>query len=189
MPDGTFDVSVLTPESELLRTPARAIVLRSSDGDLTVLEGHTPIITDVVPGEVRVDRAEGDPVHMAVHGGYLQVETGQGIDGAETRTTRVTLLAATAELADQIDVARAERARAAAQARVEELRGAAGRTGAAGVGAAGRTGAGGPAQGGAAQGGAAQGEEGATHEDLELAEAEAALRRAEVRLQVAGGAR
>jgi F-type H+-transporting ATPase subunit epsilon len=180
MPDGTFDVSVLTPESELLRTPARAIVLRSSDGDLTVLEGHTPIITDVAPGDVRVDRAEGPPVHMAVHGGYLQVETGQGIDGADARTTRVTLLAATAELADQIDVARAERARAAAEARVEELRGAAGRTGAAGTGAAGT--------GAAAGGGGEVGEQGATDEDLELAEAEAALRRAEVRLRVAGEA-
>ena len=176
MPDGAFEVSVLTPESELLSTSARAIVLRSSDGDLTVLDGHTPIITDVVPGDVRVDRAEGDPVHLAVHGGYLQVETGQGIDGAEARTTRVTLLAATAELADRIDVARAERARAAAEARVEELRGAAGRAGAAGAGAA------------AGAGGEQGGEEGATHEGLELSEAEAALRRAEVRLQVAGAA-
>ena len=176
MPDGAFDVSVLTPESELLSTSARAIVLRSSDGDLTVLDGHTPIITDVVPGDVRVDRTEGDPVHMAVHGGYLQVETGQGIDGAEARSTRVTLLAATAELADRIDVARAEQARAAAQARIEELRAAAGRAGAAGIGAA--AGAGGE-----------QGEgEGAPPEDLELAEAEAALARAEVRLQVAGAA-
>jgi F-type H+-transporting ATPase subunit epsilon len=173
MPDGTFVVSVLTPESRLFHAEARAIVLRSSDGDLTILDGHTPIITDVVPGDVRVDRAGGDPVHMAVHGGYLQVETGQGIDGVEARTTRVTLLAGTAELADQIDVARAERARAAAEARVEELRAAAGRTGGPGTGAAG-----------------AGGEHGEGEvkrpEDLELADAEAALARADVRLEVAG---
>lgn len=174
MPDGAFVVSVLTPESQLLRTEARAIVLRSSDGDLTVLDGHTPIITDVVPGDVRVDRADGEPVHMAVHGGYLQVETGQGIDGVEGRTTRVTLLAGTAELADQIDVARAERARAEAGARVEELRAAAGRTGAPGTTAA------------AGAGGEHGEAEATTPEDLELAEAEAALTRAEVRLQVAG---
>lgn len=170
MPDGAFELSVVTPESQLLHTDARAVVLRSSDGDLTVLDGHTPIITDVVAGRVRVDPAEGDPVHLAVHGGYLQVETGQGLDGAEGRATRVTLLAGTAELADKIDVARAERARAEAESRVEELRATAGRAGGPGVAAA-------------AEGG---GTEGAAPEDFELVEAEAALRRAQVRLEVAG---
>ncbi|MHB1554863.1 MAG: ATP synthase F1 subunit epsilon [Acidimicrobiales bacterium] len=174
MPDGAFEVSVLTPESQLLHVDARAVVLRSSDGDLTVLSGHTPLVTDVVPGRVRVDPAEGDPVHMAVHGGYLQVETGLGLDGSDGRATRVTLLAGTAELASQIDVARAERARAEAEARVEELRAAQGRAGSAGTGPAGA--------------GHAQGEGGgATPEDIELAEAEAALARAKVRLEVAGG--
>jgi F-type H+-transporting ATPase subunit epsilon len=168
MPDGTFDVSVVTPESQLLHTQARAIVLRSSDGDLTILDGHTPIITDVVPGDVRVDAAEGNAVHIAVHGGYLQVETGQGVEGSEGRSTRVTLLAGTAELADQIDVARAERARAEAEARVEELRAVATRSG-------------GPGTGAAPEG------EAASPESLELSEAEAALERADVRLKVAGG--
>ncbi|MDA8074158.1 MAG: F0F1 ATP synthase subunit epsilon [Actinomycetota bacterium] len=170
MPDGAFEVSVLTPESQLLHVDARAVVLRSSDGDLTVLNGHTPLVTDVVPGRVRVDPAEGDPVHMAVHGGYLQVETGLGLDASEARATRVTLLAGTAELASQIDVARAERARAEAEARVEELRAAQGRAGTTAGGAGGAQGAG----------------EGATAEDLELSEAEAALERAKVRLEVAG---
>ncbi len=175
MPDGAFEVSVLTPESQLLRVDARAFVLRSSDGDLTVLNGHTPIVTDVVPGRVRVDPAEGEPVHMAVHGGYLQVETGLGLDDSDGRATRVTLLTGTAELASQIDVARAERARAEAEARVEELRAAQGRGGSGGTGAAGA--------------GHAQGEHEATApEDLELLEAQAALERARVRLEVAGAA-
>ena len=181
MPDGAFEVSVLTPESQLLHVDARAVVLRSSDGDLTVLNWHTPLVTDVVPGRVRVDPAEGDPVHMAVHGGYLQVETGLGLDASEARATRVTLLAGTAELASQIDVARAERARAEAEARVEELRAAQGRAGTTAGGAGGAQGAGAGGTGGAQGAG-----EGATAEDLELSEAEAALERAKVRLEVAG---
>jgi F-type H+-transporting ATPase subunit epsilon len=155
MPDGVFELAVLTPEATLLRAAARAIVLRSSDGDLTVLDGHTPIVTDVVPGDVRVDPVEGEAVHLAVHGGYMQVETGPGLADDDQRGTRVTLLAGVAELASSIDVARAERAKAEAEARLEELR------------------AGGRATG-------AQGD------DLALHEAEEALRRAEVRLQVAG---
>lgn len=160
MPDGVFELSVLTPEARLLATGARAVVLRSSEGELTVLEGHTPLVTDVVPGDVRVDPAEGDPVHLAVHGGYMQVETGPGVGGADSaqRGTRVTLLAGVAELASSIDVARAERQRSEAEARLEQLRAAAGR------GATGET-------------------EG---EDLEVREAEATLRRATVRLEVAG---
>ncbi len=181
MPDGVFEALVLTPEAELLHVPARAVVLRSSDGDLTVLDGHTPLITDVVPGDVRVDPEEGEPVHLAVHGGYLHVETGEGLGGAEGRSSRVTLLAGTAELASAIDVPRAERARAEAEARVEELRASTGRSGGAGGGA-------GPgARGSAAGGEPATGEPApSTPEEVELGEAEAALRRAQVRLEVAG---
>lgn len=184
MPDGVFEALVLTPDAELLHADARAVVLRSSDGDLTVLDGHSPLVTDVVPGDVRVDPAEGEPVHLAVHGGYMQVETGEGLGGSVGRSTRVTLLAGTAELASAIDVARAERARAEVEALVEELRAATGRSGGAGGGA-------GPgARGGAAGGEPATGEPApTTPEEIELGEAEAALRRAQVRLEVAGEGR
>ena len=163
MPEGVFQLSLLTPEQNLLETAARAVVLRSSDGDLTVLDGHTPLVTDVVPSDVRVDPEEGEPVHVAVHGGYLHVETAAGLNGADARSTRVTLLAGVAELADQIDVPRAERARTEAESRVEQLRSAAGR---------------GP--------GAITGEAATASEGIELADAEAALQRAELRLRVAG---
>jgi F-type H+-transporting ATPase subunit epsilon len=176
MADGTFAVQVVTPEAKLLEGDARAVVLRSSDGELTVLDGHTPLITDVVIGQVRVDRDEGEVVRLAVHGGFLQVETGPGLDGGGDAaagpggwSTRVTLLAGVAERAEEIDVARAERARAEAQSRVEDLR----------------------SHPGAGRGTATPAEDadgaGAV-EDAELVAAEAALRRAEVRLEVAAAA-
>ncbi|MGH9090370.1 MAG: F0F1 ATP synthase subunit epsilon [Acidimicrobiales bacterium] len=182
MADGLFTLAVVTPEERLVETTARAAVLRSSDGDLTVLDGHTPLITDVVSGEVRVEADEGAEVRLAVHGGFLQVETGTGVaagdggpgdggpgdggPGDGERGTRVTVLAGVAERAEQIDVPRAERARDEATARVDELRAATGRTGA-----------------------TAEAEEApSTPEEVELAQAEAALRRAELRLEVAAGA-
>jgi F-type H+-transporting ATPase subunit epsilon len=178
MADGVFTVIVVTPEERLLDVAARGLVLRTSDGELTILDGHTPLVTDVVPGDVRVDVDEGEPVHLAVHGGFLQVETGTGLastgsdgegDDASPgeRSTRATLLAGIAELSDRIDVPRAQEARTRAEARVEELR------------AAGRT------SGSASSTASADGEP-LTAEDVELASAEAALRRAEVRLEVAG---
>jgi F-type H+-transporting ATPase subunit epsilon len=176
MADGLFQVIVVTPEERLVDMTAREVVLRSSDGDLTVLDGHTPLVTDVVPGEVRVVPDGEAPIRLAVHGGYLHVETGTGTGGgadpeagaggtptppggtsAGERATVVTLLAGVAELSDQIDAARAEQARVQAQARVEAARGATAVVDGEGSDAGG---------------------------SLELADAEAALRRAEVRLAV-----
>jgi F-type H+-transporting ATPase subunit epsilon len=83
MADPAMTVEVVTPEQSLFSGPAEAVVLRSSDGDLTILPGHTPLVTDVAAGPVRVDQPEGDPVRLAVHGGYLQVDTGAGTTAAE----------------------------------------------------------------------------------------------------------
>lgn len=180
MPEGVFRAGVVTPEAALYTGPANGLVLRSSDGDLTVLDGHTTLVTDVVPGEVRIDLPEGDPVRLAVHGGYLHVETAAGLETdqpPDQRTTRATLLAGVAELAQDIDVERARRAAEAARGRIEELRTVAGRgerTAMAGAGAeAAATGAGEP--------GAAL-----SPEEAELVAQEDALERAEVRLAVAG---
>ncbi len=164
MADGRFRVALVTPESTLLEGEATAVVLRSADGDLTVLDGHTPLVTDVTPGEVRIQREEGT-VAVAVHGGYLQVETKPSSDDGAAAGTRVTLLAGVAELADQIDVPRAQAARDAAEARLEERR------------AGGRSAPGDRSD---------TGEDRASPDDLEVRQAEAALRRAEVRLTVAG---
>lgn len=171
-------VEVVTPEQSLLAGAASAVVLRSSDGELTVLPGHTPLITDVVPGPVRVEREEGE-VRLAVHGGFLHVDTGPGAatlgddlgdDQGDTRaaatSTKVTLLAGVAELAPDIDVARAEAARESAESRIAELRAGSPRDAEASAG-----------EGGAGSGGPA----------VELTEAEAARDRAELRVQVGRG--
>jgi F0F1-type ATP synthase epsilon subunit len=167
----TFALEVLTPEQVLLAAAATAVVLRTSGGALTVLAGHASFVGDVVPGEVRVELEDAVTARMAVHGGYLQVDTGRGVaaglagdgDGPITGvSTRVTLLAGVAEFAEQIDVARAELARSDALAQLEQLR---------------ATGRGG--------GDAAELAADATSAELERELTQQALRRAELRLQVA----
>jgi F-type H+-transporting ATPase subunit epsilon len=170
MAEGQFWVQVVTPEQALFEGLGRSVVLRSSEGDLTVLNGHTPLVTDVVPGEVRIEQ-ESETVRVAVHGGFLQVErTEPGNDGGEGSSpgTRATILAGVAERADQIDVGRAERAHNEAVARIDAL---------GGVGATSR---GTPDSHGAAEGDQAS-------MSPELAEAVEARLRAEVRLAVASG--
>jgi F-type H+-transporting ATPase subunit epsilon len=162
--DGVFGVEVVTPEQSLFAGGARSAVLATSDGALTVLDGHTPLVGDVVPCELRVEQADGAVVRLAVHGGFLQVDTSPGAaeglaegDGPlPGLSTRVTVLAGIAEVAEEIDVPRAERAKEAATQRVNELT--------------------------SGRGGVEEGDE-----DVARSEAEGALARAELRLAVATG--
>jgi len=121
MADG-FALEVVTPEGLLVDIAASAVVLRTAEGDMTVLDGHTSLVAAVVPGLVRVDPVEGDPLRLAVHGGFLQVDTApaEGGIGGGALATRVTLLAGVAERADEIDVERARAAREAALSRLGE---------------------------------------------------------------------
>ena len=163
MADAVFGLEIVTPEQSLFAGGATSIVLATSEGALTVLDGHTPLVGDVVHCEVKVEQADGEPVRLAVHGGFLQVDTSPGAaeglaegDGPlPGLSTRVTVLAGVAELASEIDVPRAEQARETAAQRVSDLT--------------------------AGRGPAAED----VDEDLELADAEGALARAELRIAVA----
>jgi F-type H+-transporting ATPase subunit epsilon len=117
--DGVFGVEIVTPEQPLFAGGATAVVLATSDGDLTVLDGHTPLIGDLVPGQVRLELPDGDELRLAVHGGFVQVDTSpsaaeglaEGDGPLPGLSTRVTVLAGVAELAAEIDVSRAEQAK------------------------------------------------------------------------------
>jgi len=106
---GTLHVEIVTPEASLFSGEAAALVATSSDGDLTILAQHTPIVGDVVPGVVRVDTADGSR-SFVVHGGFFQV--GANAEG----TTGATVLAGVAEAVGDIDVARAQAAKERAEA-------------------------------------------------------------------------
>jgi F-type H+-transporting ATPase subunit epsilon len=167
--DDVFGVEVVTPEQSLVAGGATAVVLATSEGDFTVLDGHTPLVGDVVPGLIKVDLADGTQLRLAVHGGFVQVDTSPGAaeglaegDGPlPGLSTRVTVLAGIAELSEEIDVPRAERARESAAQRVAELT--------------------------SGRGSSTADQPGGTEApDVALREAEEALGRAELRLSVAG---
>jgi F-type H+-transporting ATPase subunit epsilon len=119
-----FALQVVTPDRLLVDTDAQALVLRTTEGDMTVLDGHTSLVAAVAPWVVRVDPVEGEPVRLAVHGGFLQVDTGphEHADPPGSVGTRVTLLTGIAELAAEIDVDRARRAKEDAESRVGQGR-------------------------------------------------------------------
>jgi F-type H+-transporting ATPase subunit epsilon len=123
-----FGAELVTPEAVLFAGPATAVVLRTSEGDLTVLAGHTPLVGDVTPIVVRIERPDGATAAFCVHGGFVQVATAMGaavglVDDAtdSERSTRVTLLVGVAEPVEALDVARAQEARDQATAQLASL--------------------------------------------------------------------
>jgi len=128
MAPAVFGTQLVTPESVLFAGEATAVVTRTSVGDLTVLDGHTPLVGDVVPGIVRIERPDDSTDAYCVHGGFLEVATepgaGEGlVEGVTeaTRSTRVTLLAGIAEPVGSIDQTRAAAAKEAANAQLSAL--------------------------------------------------------------------
>ncbi len=107
-----LQVQIVSVEQELWSGEASMVVARTTEGELGVQPGHTPLLGRL-DGVVRIHRTDGDDLVVAPHGAFISVT-----DEA------VSILAETAEFADDIDVARAEaaleRARSAADSDDEE---------------------------------------------------------------------
>ncbi|MGA2419079.1 MAG: F0F1 ATP synthase subunit epsilon [Candidatus Acidiferrum sp.] len=108
LPDA-IELIIVTPVRELLRESVVEVQLPGADGYLGVLPGAAPLITELGIGELtfhsKTGGAASDPI--AIVRGF-----------AEVLPDRVTVLAETAELASEIDVARAEAALKRAQERM-----------------------------------------------------------------------
>jgi len=104
----SIELVVVTPEKQVLRQNAKEVQLPGADGYLGILPGHAPLITELGIGELSYhDLSDKESVHLAIIRGF-----------AEVLGDRVTVLAETAEFAEEIDIARAEAAKARAEKRL-----------------------------------------------------------------------
>ena len=107
LPD-SIELIVVTPERQIIREKVVEVVVPGLDGELGILPGHAPLISELGIGELRYrTSASANAVALAIISGF-----------AEVLPDRVTILAETAERAEEIDLARAEAALARAQKRV-----------------------------------------------------------------------
>ncbi len=101
-----MQVELVSPERILYSGEAEMVIARTlGGGDLAFLAGHAPFLGALDIGVVRIQQPGGQEERAAVHGGFVEVSN-----------NKVTILSDVAELASQIDVARAERARERAEA-------------------------------------------------------------------------
>jgi F-type H+-transporting ATPase subunit epsilon len=105
-----FDLTIVTPHGEAYQGRVQTVVLPGSEGDFGVLEGHERFLSPLRIGELEI-RVSDRNTYAAISGGF-----------ADVLGERVVVLADTCELASDIDVARAERARERAEAALRGLR-------------------------------------------------------------------
>jgi F-type H+-transporting ATPase subunit epsilon len=101
----TIQVDIVSAEGEIFSGPATMVFAPASEGDLGIYPRHTPLLTLLKAGEVRVQPPEGPQQSFFVGGGSLEVQP-----------NKVTVLADTAIRAHDVD----EAAALAAKQRAEE---------------------------------------------------------------------
>jgi F-type H+-transporting ATPase subunit epsilon len=104
-------LEVVTPERLLFSKPVEVVVCTGIDGEFAVLAGHVPLLAALDIGEMRFRDEKGSTEYVAIDGGFTEV-TGE----------KVTVLAEGAEMAREIDVDRAQRARERAEKRIAKGR-------------------------------------------------------------------
>src|SRR5215468_12139770 len=102
----TLRVDVVSIEGSIFSGEAKFVALPGESGELGIMPRHTPLITRIKPGAVRIQRADNDEEEFVfVAGGILEVQP-----------DRVTVLADTAIRGHDLDEAKATEAQRAAEA-------------------------------------------------------------------------
>ena len=100
----TIHVDVVSAEESIFSGEARFVALPGEAGELGIYPRHTPLITRVKPGSVRIEMADGKEEFVFVAGGILEVQP-----------DCVTVLSDTAVRGKDLDEEKANEARLAAE--------------------------------------------------------------------------
>lgn len=106
-----FHLQVVTPERAVFAEDVEAVVLPGEDGQLGVLPGHIPLLTNLDIGEMIV-RQDGEQRQFFISGGF-----------AEILGDRVRVMAEECEGVEDIDVEKARAELREAEQQVEKLEG------------------------------------------------------------------
>ncbi len=100
----TIHVDVVSAEASIFSGEAKFVALPGESGELGILPKHTPLITRIKPGAVRIEKADGSEEFVFVAGGILEVQPNV-----------VTVLADTAIRGHDLDEAKANEAKQCAE--------------------------------------------------------------------------
>lgn len=104
----TLKLEIVTPQQILLSTEAEYVTIPGEIGELGILPGHIPLLTNLQSGVLSF-KNNGNEEKIAVHSGY-----------AEICRDRITILAKTAELKGDIDLERSKKTLQLAEKELEK---------------------------------------------------------------------
>jgi F-type H+-transporting ATPase subunit epsilon len=104
--EDTFELEIVTPDKLVVKDAAEEMQIPGKNGYLGILPGHAPLISELAVGQISY--RNGSETH------YLCVAWGF----AEVLPDKVTILAETAERGEDVDCARAEKAKERAEKRL-----------------------------------------------------------------------
>ncbi len=99
-------LEIVTPERKVYSKQVDMVIARGVSGDLGILPNHIPFVTTLKIAPLRVKDGVAED-WIAVNGGFMQVAK-----------DKVVILAESAELADDINLDRAESAKTRAESRI-----------------------------------------------------------------------
>ena len=100
----TLHVDIVSAEAEIFSGTATMVFAPAEMGEVGIAPRHTPLLTRLKPGEVRVQTQEGEELSFFVSGGILEVQPHV-----------VTVLSDTAIRASDLDEAQAQQAKERAE--------------------------------------------------------------------------
>jgi F-type H+-transporting ATPase subunit epsilon len=107
----TMHVDVVSAEASIFSGEAKFVALPGEAGELGIYPRHTPLITRIKPGSVRIELADGKEEFVFVAGGILEVQP-----------TGVTVLSDTAIRGKDLDDEKANAAKLAAEEAVKNAK-------------------------------------------------------------------
>lgn len=106
---GKIRLDIVTPEKIVYSQDVNMVIARAIDGDIGVLPKHAPLITVLKLWPVRIQN-EGQETTISLCSGFMEVQP-----------EKITILAACAELPEEIDLVRAEKAKERAENRLKSM--------------------------------------------------------------------
>jgi len=80
----TYHLDVVSAEQQLFSGAVEKIQVTGSEGELGIFPGHTPLLTAIKPGMIRIVRENGQEEFIYLSGGVLEVQPSNVIVLADT---------------------------------------------------------------------------------------------------------
>lgn len=72
-----LQVDVVSAEKSIYSGEAQFVALPGESGELGILPGHTPLISRIRPGTMKIKHTDGKEEHIFIAGGILEVQPGK----------------------------------------------------------------------------------------------------------------